>query len=123
MKSCMRRVCFLIATAAALAFPSFALAGHGHHHGGNVPPGNSGIGQYQETVPGAGGNHPTSHGGGGGSGNGGGGGAQPAISPATAQALAAQGSAGQATANLANATAPQNGAGARGSGANGQPGG
>src|SRR5215216_5236743 len=115
MKRRMRRVSFLLAMALVLALPSVALAGRGHHHG-NVPPGNSGIGQYQETVPGAGGNHTPP---GGGNSGGGGGGGQDAISPATSQALASQGAAGTATANLANATAPGGAADGKGGGGNG----
>lgn len=64
-----------------------------------APPGNSGIGQYVEVVPTAGGGKPT-----GGVGSG-----RPAASvipPAAARALARAGADGRAAAALANATAP-----------------
>jgi hypothetical protein len=100
-----------------------------------APPGNSGIGQYVESIPTAGGGQPTntlhphagSHGAGGGNsgagggsggsgggsgGSGGGSGGSGAggtvISAATAKALAAQGPDGAAAASLAGATAPSN---------------
>ena len=94
-----------------------------------APPGNSGVGQYVETVPTAGGGRPTntvhpvgggSHGSGGGGsvggstgggGTGGGGSAGGSatggtIAPTTQRALAAHGAAGAAAAAFANATAP-----------------
>jgi hypothetical protein len=75
-----------------------------------APPGSSGISQYDETVPTAGGSRPTStfHSvgvgsrGSGGSGSAGGG----AIALSTQHALAASGPAGAAAAALAQATAP-----------------
>jgi hypothetical protein len=81
-----------------------------------APPGNSGVGQYDETIPTAGGSRPTntvhpvggtSHGSGGGgaggsTGTGGGG----SISSSTQHALAAKGPVGAAAAALAKATAP-----------------
>lgn len=93
-----------------------------------APPGNSGVGQYLETLPTAGGNQPTNTvhpnaggvGGGAGGGQSGGppttGGALGAggsdgsgvtIAPATRRALAAQGPTGAAAAALAQATAPR----------------
>jgi hypothetical protein len=90
-----------------------------------APPGNSGVGQYVETVPTAGGGRPTStvhpvaggsHGSGGGGsvgGSAGGGGTSGGgsatggtIAPATQRALVAHGAAGAAAAAFANATAP-----------------
>ncbi len=91
-----------------------------------APPGNSGVGQYVETVPTAGGGRPTntvhpgggtvghpggpggtsSGGGTGGGGSGRGGGGDGAIPASTQHALAAQGPAGVAAAALAEATAP-----------------
>ena len=83
-----------------------------------APPGNSGVGQYLETLPTAGGGQPTNTvhpvGGVGGSGGprrpGGTGGTGSstgsAISPSTARTLAHEGSTGSAAAALAQATAP-----------------
>ena len=74
-----------------------------------APPGNSGVNQYDESVPTAAGNQPTNtlHPGtrvpGG---PGGGGGRGSAISPSTQRALDRQGAAGRAAAALALATAP-----------------
>jgi phage tail tape-measure protein len=91
----------------ALALPAAAVAQ-------DVPPGNSGIDQYQESIPGVGGNRPT-----GGSGSGGSGGSgtastggsvsgseQSRISPSTVRKLDKQGADGKATAAAAAATAP-----------------
>jgi hypothetical protein len=99
----MRKFSTALALGCLLAFPASALAGHGHHQ---VPPGNSGIDQYTESIPGAGGNHPTSGGGGGGNHSGGGGNA-PTVSSSVTQALNSQGAAGQGAANLATGTAPK----------------
>jgi len=83
-----------------------------------APPGNSGVGQYLETVPTAGGGQPTNtvhpHTGGVVSGRSGGGptggntgaGASVTVAPSTRRALAAQGPTGAAAAALAQATAP-----------------
>jgi hypothetical protein len=99
-----------LAIGSLLAFPATALAGHGGHN--NVPPGNSGLDQYTENIPGAGGNHPT---GGGGSHHhgGGGGGNGSSVSPGVTSTLDSQGSAGQGAASLATATAPDVGGPAR----------
>ena len=108
---CMRRVA--IALALLLALPASAEASKTI-----APPGNSGVGQYVETVPTAGGGRPTSTvhpgggavghpGGPGGTSSGGGAGGGSAITPSTQHALAAQGPAGVAAAALAEATAPQ----------------
>ncbi len=71
-----------------------------------VPPGNSEIDQYTETLPGAAGNQPT-----GGSGGGAVGGTKstggPVLSPAVAQKLRRRGPAGRAVAKLTEATAPR----------------
>lgn len=121
----MRRIAIALALALALAAPSAAQA-RVHTI---APPGNSGVGQYLETVPTAGGGQPTNTlhavggaiGGSGGSGGAGGtavssGNAAPsgtgassgtgAIATSTRRALAAQGPAGAAAAALAQATAP-----------------
>src|SRR5207245_928625 len=70
----------------------------------NAPPGNSGVGEYLETVPGAGGNTPIGKHGGGRSnatlGRGG------ALSPAAQRALDALGPDGKAAAGVAQQTAP-----------------
>src|SRR5829696_5726036 len=94
----------------ALALPAAALAQ-------DVPPGNSGIDQYQESVPGVGGNKPTGGSGSGGSGAASTGGTASAggstsasggsrISPSTVHKLDKQGPDGKATAAAAAATAP-----------------
>jgi hypothetical protein len=103
-----------LAIGALLALPATALAGHGGHH--NVPPGNSGLDQYTENIPGAGGNHPT---GGGGSHHqgGGGGGNGSSVSPGVTSTLDSQGPAGQGAASLATATAPDVGGPAQHGGA------
>jgi hypothetical protein len=101
-----------IALAVALIAPSAAQA-RVHKI---APPGNSGVGQYVETVPTAGGGQPTStvHPGGvgvavgrGGTGGGPGSTGGGAIAASTQRALAKQGAAGDATAALAAATAPR----------------
>jgi hypothetical protein len=116
----MRRVA--IALAFVLAVPATAEASNRTI----APPGNSGVGQYVETVPTAGGGRPTDtvhpgggagHSGGPGgtssggpsgtSGGSGGGGGGSAITASTAHALAQQGPVGAAAAALAEATAPQ----------------
>jgi hypothetical protein len=73
-----------------------------------APPGNSGVSQYQEDVPTAKGNQPSSSiapGGGGGGGTKGPG-ASSGLSSSTLRALDNQGSAGRKAAALAEATAP-----------------
>jgi hypothetical protein len=104
-----------LAIGSLLVLPATALAGNGGHH--RVPPGNSGIDQYTESIPGAGGNHPTGghHGGGGG-----GGGNGSSVSPGVTSTLNSQGPAGQGAANLATATAPD--VGGAGHGGNAQAG-
>jgi hypothetical protein len=68
-----------------------------------APPGNSGVNQYSETLPGAGGDQPSSDpGGGGGAGNRG-----SSLSPKAKRALEEQGPTGAAVAGLASRTAPQ----------------
>src|SRR3954447_1890110 len=78
-----------------------------------VPPGNSGVDQYQESIPGAGGNRPTGPSAGAGNASGPGnssGGAvsegQSRIAPSTAKQLDKFGPDGKATAAIAGATAP-----------------
>jgi hypothetical protein len=103
---------FAIALAIALAAPSWAQA-RVHTI---APPGNSGVGQYVETLPTAGGGQPTStvHSGGaggpvgrGGTGGGPGSSAGGAVASSTQRALARQGAVGDATVALAQATAPR----------------
>jgi hypothetical protein len=94
----MRKISAMIAMGVVLAFATSASAGHRSHH--YVPPGNSGIDQYTESIPGAGGNHPTS------GGHGGGGGNPSAVSPSVIRTLNSQGPAGRGAARLATATAP-----------------
>jgi hypothetical protein len=77
----------------------------------DVPPGNSGIDQYKESVPGVGGNRPTGGSGSGGSGTASTGGPTSAsgesrIPPSTVRKLDKQGPDGKATAAAAAATAP-----------------
>ena len=88
----------------ALALPAAAVAQ-------DVPPGNSGIDQYQESVPGVGGNQPTEGGSGSGPGTAATGGStapsgESRISPSTVRKLDKQGPDGKATAAAAAATAP-----------------
>jgi hypothetical protein len=78
-----------------------------------VPPGNSGVDQYQESIPGAGGNRPTGPSAGpgkaSGAGNSSGGavsGGGSRIAPSTAKQLDKLGPDGKATAAIAGATAP-----------------
>jgi hypothetical protein len=99
----MRKISAMIAMGVVLAFATSASAGHRTHN--QVPPGNSGIDQYTESIPGAGGNHPTSGGHGGGN-VGGGGGNPSAVSPSVIRTLSSQGPAGRGAARLATATAP-----------------
>jgi hypothetical protein len=75
----------------ALALPAGALGAS------CAPPGNSGVDQYFETVPGAGCNQPPS---------GGHHGSRGSLSAATRRQLAAQGAAGQAVARLVSSTGP-----------------
>jgi hypothetical protein len=99
----------VIALALALAAPSAAQA-RAHTI---APPGNSGVGQYVETLPTADGSQPTSTvhsggvGGGGGTGGSGGASGGGAIAASTRRALAKQGPTGDATAAVAQATAPR----------------
>ncbi|MDX6651905.1 MAG: hypothetical protein QOJ38_686 [Solirubrobacterales bacterium] len=112
----MRRVPTILAgllLVAALSLPSLALA-----KGSTAPPGNSGVTEYQETIPSVGGGKPTNQGGGGGG----------HLSKRAQRALAAQGAAGAGAARLAAATAPEAsggqssvGASASGSGGSGEP--
>jgi hypothetical protein len=106
----MRRIA--IALAVALAAPSLAQA-RVHKI---APPGNSGVGQYVETVPTADGGQPTNtvhpggvggSGGRGGTGRGAGSTGGGVIGSSTQRALAKQGPTGDATAALAQATAPR----------------
>ena len=99
----VKKLVTTLAIGSLLVLPATALAGNGGHH--SVPPGNSGLDQYTENIPGAGGNHPT---GGGGSHHpgGGGGGSGSSVSPGVTQTLDSQGPAGQGAASLAAATAP-----------------
>jgi hypothetical protein len=99
----VKKLVTTLAIGSLLVLPATALAGNGGHH--SVPPGNSGLDQYTENIPGAGGNHPT---GGGGSHHpgGGGGGSGSSVSPGVTHTLDSQGPAGQGAASLAAATAP-----------------
>src|SRR3954466_9200033 len=88
----------------ALALPAAALAQ-------DVPPGNSGIDQYKESVPGVGGNRPTGGSGSGGSGTASTGGSGSAagesrIPPSTVRKLDEQGPDGKGTAAAATLPAP-----------------
>jgi hypothetical protein len=104
------RACLVtLACAVAVTFPSGAIAAS------CAPPGNSGVDQYFETVPGAGCNKSAIPG----SGGGGQGGHGSGLSPSTSRQLASQGPAGRAVAQLVATTGP----GAAGSsGATGKPG-
>ncbi len=99
----VKKLVTTLAIGSLLVLPATALAGNGGHR--SVPPGNSGLDQYTENIPGAGGNHPT---GGGGSHHpgGGGGGSGSSVSPGVTHTLDSQGPAGQGAASLAAATAP-----------------
>jgi hypothetical protein len=91
----------------ALALPAAAVAQ-------DVPPGNSGVDQYQESIPGVGGNKPTGGSGSGTKGTDGtvgtagtaSGSGVTKISPSTVRKLDEQGPDGKATAAAAAATAP-----------------
>lgn len=67
------------------------------------PPGNSGVNQYSETLPGAGGDQPSSDAGSGSAAANGG----SSLSPEAQRALQDQGPAGAAVADLASKTAPR----------------
>jgi hypothetical protein len=102
----MRKLCVAISAVALLATPAVAL-------GQSLPPGNSGVDQYTENLPGPGGDKPTDGGNGGGGGGGdqgsGGGGGEAGngeLSATEAQALSDQGPNGAAAAQLAEQTAP-----------------
>jgi hypothetical protein len=121
----MKLIVLLVVSLAALALPGGAFAGS------CAPPGNSGVDQYFETVPGAGCNQPSTGGtrsGGhnGGSGGHNGGGNQ--LSPATNRKLAGQGAAGRAVQRLVTSTGPgstptqANASGASGSSQSHKPG-
>lgn len=69
----------------------------------NAPPGWSGIDQYLETVPGAGGNHPSGEV----APRRGGGGQGPPLSPSTRRGLSAQGEPGRAATRFAEQSAPR----------------
>jgi hypothetical protein len=100
----MRKSCVAILAAALLAAPAVTQAQQ------SLPPGNSGVDQYTENVPGPGGDKPTSddEGGSGGSGGSGSGGAgNGELSASEAQALSDQGANGAAAAQLAEQTAPE----------------
>jgi hypothetical protein len=100
-------------TLVALAVPATATAQQ------VVPPGNSGVDQYKESIPGVGGNRPAgpdgegASGGSGGSGSTSGTGARgkATISPRTAQSLEKLGPDGQAAGALAEATDPSRSSG------------
>ena len=109
----MRKLPLLLALTALLAFPPYT--------SGQGP--DSGIDQYQENIPGAGGDRPSDggnkgSGGSGGSvegpggtgGSGSAGGTGSALSPQALDTLEAQGPVGAAVAGLAEATAPSAGA-------------
>ena len=86
-----------------------------------VPPGNSGVDQYKESIPGVGGDRPTGPNASG-TGNGSGTGAVPSesrVSPATVQSLEKLGQDGKATAAAAAATAPSRPQGSGGSDSSG----
>jgi hypothetical protein len=102
-----RAVHGLVAILGVLAIAGPAAASHEI-----IPPDNSGVGQYTENVPGAGGDKPSDDlGGGSGSGGSGSGsaGSDAGLPPGTADALESQGPDGQAAANLAQATSPGRG--------------
>jgi hypothetical protein len=83
-----------------MAWPSPATAA-------TLPPGNSEINQYTETLPGSHGDQPTGDALGGGGSKGGKGGT--ALAPSTANALRDSGSTGKAVVGLAKATTPKPG--------------
>lgn len=89
-----------------------------------VPPGNSGVDQYKESIPGVGGDRPTGPNASG-TGNGSGTGAVPGeslVSPATVQSLEKLGPDGKGTAGAAAATAPRPSQGSGSSGSSGDSG-
>lgn len=90
----MRRLAIPLACLLLATLPAGASAQRG-----NAPPGNSGIDEYVESIPDAGGNRPTE---GIGSVEG-----ASRLSRRSQRALAARGSVGTAAANLAGATAPE----------------
>jgi hypothetical protein len=90
----MRRFCVATLAAALLALPAAA-------HAQEVPPGNSGVDQYLENLPGPGGDKPSNDVGGGGGGGGGN------LPPGVAEDLEAQGPNGAAAAALAEQTVPE----------------
>jgi hypothetical protein len=94
----VRSLSLALVLTAVLALPASAVA---------LPEGNSGIEEYIENVPGAGGDRPSD---GGGANGGGSGGDQPSggspLSPDARAALEDQGGSGAAAADLAAATAP-----------------
>lgn len=100
----MRRVLIALAVASWLAVLPTAIA----NAQTSLPPDNSGVDQYTENVPGAGGDEPSSQiGSGGGAGsNGGGGGGGSRLPPRVAHEFGHAGSDGAAAASLAEATAP-----------------
>ena len=91
----LRQILLLTGMALALGLPAAAGAQT------TVPPGNSGANQYTETLPGAGGNEPTSD-----IGHGKNDSPQKALGKKHADRLESLGPAGQATANLAAKGAP-----------------
>jgi hypothetical protein len=112
LAACLAVLCTLLAPSAATA---------ARCDKGTVPPGNSEVDQYAESIPGGCGNVPfdggngngngASNGGSGGSGgssgsSGGGSGSGSSLPPGTGQALKAQGPDGLATAAIARSTAP-----------------
>jgi hypothetical protein len=105
----------------ALALTLLALAAPAAAQGQIVPPGNSGVDQYQESVPGVGGNRPSGPNGGSAAGTGAASG-QSRISPKTAQSLDKLGPDGKGTAAVAAATAPGPSQGSRSSGSIGDSG-
>jgi hypothetical protein len=89
----------------ALALPASAPAKNRTY----APPGNSGVNQYVESVPTAGGKKPANSVHAGGGSGGGGGGSSSSIPASTQQQFARQGAAGRAAIALAQATAPSGG--------------
>lgn len=90
----------LVGTVVWMAWPSPVIAA-------TLPPGNSEINQYTETLPGSHGDQPTGDALGGGGSKGGNGGS--ALTPSTANALRDRGSTGKAVVGLAQATTPKAG--------------
>jgi hypothetical protein len=79
-----------------LALGLLAVAGPAAATHESIPPGNAGVGQYTENVPGAGGDKPIDDGGGGSGGSGSGPDSEAAPPPKPAQKPESEGSAGQA---------------------------